>query len=82
MISPFALVRDEDETGVSGTGAVALGVVYPDGHVSMRWVVGEHRSTVAYDSIEAVKAIHGHNGKTRVVWLVPPSSAYAYDLEV
>ena len=63
----FALVRDEDETGVSGTGKVAEGVIYSDGHVSMRWIVGEHRSTVAYDSVESVEAIHGHGGKTRIV---------------
>ena len=63
----FSLIRDEDETGVSGTGKVAEGIIYSDGHVSLRWIVGEHQSTVAYDSIEAVRAIHGHGGKTRVV---------------
>lgn len=63
----FYLVRDEDETGVSGTGKVAEGIIYSDGHVSLRWIVGQHRSTVAYDSITAVEAVHGHGGKTRVV---------------
>jgi len=65
----FLLQRDEDETGVSGTGCVAEGVLFSDGMVALRWVVGEHRSTVIWQSMEAVETIHGHNGKTRVVWL-------------
>jgi len=69
MINIFLLVRDEDETGVSGSGVVAAGLQFPDGHVVMRWLVGEHKSSVCWDSIESVKAIHGHNGKTRIVSL-------------
>lgn len=65
----FCLNRTEDETGVSGTGIVAHGVEFPDGKVVIRWCVGEHRSTSHWDSLEAVEAIHGHHGKTRIVWL-------------
>jgi hypothetical protein len=66
----FELHRDVDETGVSGTGIVAEGVEFSDGYVAMRWIVGEHRSTGVWSQgIEAVKAIHGHDGKTQVVWL-------------
>lgn len=38
----FVLYRDTDVTGISGTGPVADGVVYPDGVTVMRWrdVVG------------------------------------------
>lgn len=64
----FILKRDEDETGVSGTGAVAQGVVFTDGTVAMRWMT-DLRSTCIYDSIEDVERIHGHNGKTKVVFL-------------
>ena len=64
----FALHRTEDETGVSGTGVVAHGVIWPDGTVALRWCVGEHHSTVIHASIEAVEAIHGHGGKTRVAY--------------
>lgn len=64
----FTLQREEDVTGVSGTGTVAEGVVFSDGSVVIKWVVGEHRSTVHWDSIESVLAIHGHDGKTKVVW--------------
>lgn len=64
----FELHRDEDETGISGTGVVAQGVVFDDGPTVLRWIVGEHRSTVVWPSIEAVEAIHGHGGRTRIVW--------------
>jgi hypothetical protein len=64
----FVLIRDEDVTGVSGTGTVAEGVEFSDGRVALRWIVGEHRSTVTWDSVESVLAIHGHNGATRLVW--------------
>lgn len=65
----FHLQRTHDETGVSGTGVVAQGVVFDDGHVALRWIVGDHRSTVVWESIESVEAVHGHNGATTVVWL-------------
>lgn len=65
---PFTLHRDEDVSGVSGTGAVAEGIEFSDGHVALRWCVGEHRSTVIWGSIAAVEAIHGHDGRTRVLW--------------
>ncbi|MFI7125949.1 hypothetical protein ACIBQ1_09665 [Nonomuraea sp. NPDC050153] len=62
----FALVRDVDVSGVSGTGVVADGVIWPDGSVSVRWR-GEHPSIVFWRSVESVKVIHGHNGATRIV---------------
>lgn len=68
MMRTFHLQRDEDETGISGTGRVAEGVEFDDGVVVVRWIVGEHRSTVIWESIEAVEAIHGHGGRTRIVW--------------
>jgi hypothetical protein len=64
----FVLQWNEDETGISGTGVVAEGVEWADGRVSVRWIVGEHRSTVAWESIESVEAIHGHGGKTELVF--------------
>ena len=65
----FILNRIEDETGISGTGTVAEGVQFSDGKVTMRWIVGEHRSTVVWDSIEAVDKIHGHGGRTVIEWV-------------
>lgn len=64
----FELVRDVDVSGISGTGTVAEGVEFSDGRVAVRWIVGEHQSTVTWDGIDAVEAIHGHGGATRIVW--------------
>ena len=66
-MNTFFLQRDEDVTGVSGTGVVAEGVQFTDGKVAIRWF-GVHCSTVVWDSIEDAIAIHGHHGSTRVVW--------------
>ena len=67
----FVLMRDEDVTGVSGTGTVAEGVHWPHGDVvALRWTSEWPTSVVFHDrGIASVEAIHGHNGKTRIVWL-------------
>ncbi|MFJ4739018.1 hypothetical protein [Streptomyces sp. NPDC088775] len=67
----FHLDRAEDVTGVSGTGTVAGGVIFPDGTVAMRWNTGTS-STAIYDSIDDVTEIHGHNGATVVTLLDGP----------
>ncbi len=64
----FYLNRLADVSGVSGIGPVAEGIEFTDGRVALRWR-GTHRSTVMYDSIQDVIAIHGHQGSTEVVWL-------------
>lgn len=69
--SRFLLRRTEDVTGVSGTGVVAEGIQFSDGTVVVRWVTGDHRSTVLWPSIESVVAIHGHGGATVVQWIDP-----------
>lgn len=61
----FDLVRLHDETGISGTGKVAEGVVFMDGTTALRWLT-KHRSTVVYESAREVLAIHGHGGKTEI----------------
>ena len=63
----FELYREEDESGVSGVGVVAYGVEFPDGVVALRWG-SQPASTATYDNIEDMEAIHGHDGKTRVIW--------------
>ena len=63
----FVLIREVDETGVSGTGIVATGVQYGNTRCALTWLT-EQRSTSFYASLEAVRLIHGHGGKTRVVW--------------
>jgi hypothetical protein len=67
---PFALYRHEDETGISGKGVVATGVEFEDGLVVLRWSSAWPTSVVFHErGMESVEAIHGHGGKTTVVWL-------------
>ena len=65
----FQLQRDTDVTGVSGTGVVADGVLWPDGTASVRWR-SDHPSIVFWDrGWESVQHVHGHNGLSRIVWV-------------
>lgn len=65
----FILRRHDDVTGLSGTGDVAWGCVFPDGIAVTRWCVTEVRQTCIWRSIDDVQAVHGHDGKTSMVWL-------------
>lgn len=79
----FELHRDIDETGMSGTGVVAAGVLFPltadevaagrdpeKAPVALRWLTAWPTSVVFHErGMESVEAIHGHDGKTRIVWL-------------
>lgn len=66
----FVLLRDEDVTGISGTGIVAEGVIFRDGVGCLRWLTEWPSSVVHYDrGAESIEAVHGHGGKTRIVWL-------------
>lgn len=67
----FILVRQEDVTGVSGTGIIAEGVQWSGGWVSLVWLT-PYWSHVWYPSIEHVERIHGHGGQTVVDWLDAP----------
>lgn len=64
----FLLRRLEDESGISGTGIVAEGAEFSTGKVVLNWVT-EVRSVAIYDSLDELTAIHGHDGKTIVVWI-------------
>jgi hypothetical protein len=70
---PFALYREQDVTGVSGEGTVAHGVRFADGTVVLRWL-GKDPSTVLWGSLDAAMRVHGHDGRTRIVWLAAPFS--------
>lgn len=75
----FKLVRVEDESGVSGTGTVAVGVQFPDGAVAFEWLNEQNESIDATqngltlkqapDGIEDTIEIHGHGGKTKIGWI-------------
>lgn len=64
----FHLLRHRDVSGISGTGVIADGVLWPDKTVSIRWR-GERPSIVHWDHISHAAAVHGHGGATEFVWL-------------
>lgn len=64
----FHLVRDDDETGISGKGVVAEGVEFSNGMCALCWLTAMH-SVAVYPNIRQLEAIHGHNGRTRVLWV-------------
>lgn len=70
----FHLQRTEDLSGKSGTGVVAQGVQFDDGSCAMRWLT-DTASTAVYASAADVETIHGHEGRTRLVWLDQPERA-------
>ena len=67
----FVLRRDEDVNGNSGTGIVAEGTQYTNGMVTITWKT-EHRGVEVWDTLHSPKQLHGHAGKTKVVWIDPP----------
>lgn len=70
-IKTFYLDRIKDVNGLSGTGIVAVGAVYPNGKAHMQWV-SYKTSFEMHDTIENLMDIHGHNGGTVLVWGDPP----------
>lgn len=80
-IKEFYLMRLEDETGISGTGMVARGVVLPSGTAVMEWQTF-HSSIAIYKNVADVEAIHGHNGKTKLVMGSPPEESVAKNKKV
>jgi hypothetical protein len=79
MSQRFQLHRDHDVSGVSGTGVVADGVLWPDHSVAIRWR-GEHPSTVVWARFDDAYHVHAHGGATRFVWLDPdPEAIPAHD---
>lgn len=73
----FKLVRKEDESGVSGTGTVAVGVEFPNGYVELQWLNDENARVetkmnghASYPGgIDDMIEVHGHGGRTRVEWV-------------
>ncbi|HEY3483397.1 MAG TPA: hypothetical protein VGL02_31380, partial [Streptomyces sp.] len=71
----FHLQREEDVTGVSGSGRVADGVLWPDGTATVKWR-GEYASEVCWlGGIDAVERVHGHDGRTIIVWHDVPAAS-------
>lgn len=62
----FVLNRLIDESGVSGKGIVAIGIEFPDGTIVLKWREPYHSFGI-YKNIEEIVAVHGHDGKTKIV---------------
>lgn len=77
----FALHRIQDVTGVSGEGIVAFGSEYGDGRVTTRWR-GDAKSFGIWDTLAEAMAIHGHDGRTEVVWLHDPRADLPLDADL
>lgn len=67
----FVFLREDDPTGISGTGKVVEGVMYSDGRCAYRWMT-DHRTDQSADDVETLEKVHGHNGRTRIVFLDDP----------
>lgn len=70
-IRTFYLNRITDISGLSGTGIIAVGSVYPNGEAHMLWTSFKS-SFELHKSIDALMDIHGHQGATVLVWGDPP----------
>jgi hypothetical protein len=70
-IQRFNLFRTVDETGYSGTGIVAQGVVFGNGKVVLCWLNGNSgvSSIAIYESYDDALKIHGHGGTTGIEFL-------------
>ena len=67
-IRKFHFERLEDASGVSGCGIVAEGCLFLDtGEAVVHWL-GEHSSINIYHSMNDILYIHGHNGKTKIIF--------------
>lgn len=64
----FQLFRDQDASGVSGTGLVAEGIEFTSGMVAMTWL-SQHRCVNVYENMKTVEELHGHDGMTRIVYV-------------
>ncbi|MFF0597861.1 hypothetical protein [Streptomyces antibioticus] len=67
---PFVLRRDRDLSGVSGTGIVADGVEFPDGHAVIHWRGKWALTTPHPDGVASIVDIHDHGGQgdLHIIW--------------
>lgn len=63
----FRLVRSADISGISGIGNVAEGVEFENGQVALHWL-SQYDTIGIYSNMHNVLKIHGHDGKTEVVY--------------
>lgn len=66
----FWLERLEDLHGNSGVGIVAEGIIFSDGTCAMHWI-SDISSTTLFPDIATVGRLHGHNGRTKLLYNLP-----------
>jgi len=67
----FNLVRQNDETGVSGRGIIAQGCLFADGTAAMQWRCPPAASDVVVKKWETILDIHVRQhpkNRTLIVW--------------
>lgn len=68
----FHIIRNHDESGISGTGKVLEGVVFEDGTTVIRWCTKHNpNSTAIYNEFKHFKHLHidcHPNNETEIVW--------------
>lgn len=69
----FYLERSEDPTGVSGIGIIAWGIEFESGWVALHFdpCLKGVGSIYAYRDLADMFILHGHSGKTQIVWVDP-----------
>lgn len=64
----FYLMRNEDVSGVSGLGKVAEGCEFENGMCALSFS-SQYQHVNTYANMRAVVEVHGHGGKTVVVYV-------------
>jgi hypothetical protein len=82
----FVLARHEDITGLSGTGIIAEGVAWTGGPAFLHWLTDYEAFVQWPGGIDAILAVHGHQGATVVRWIdelapdpQPPTTGSAWE---
>lgn len=65
----YEMIRDEDVSGVSGTGPVGEIVEFENGWVAVSFYgyTADVPNVIVYSSIEHAEKIHGHKGRTKLL---------------
>lgn len=71
----FYLKRNQDWSGISGTGLVAVGFEFEQ--IAMLHWFGQDGSTFWYESVDLVEQVHGHEGRTVIARCPVPQTAGA-----
>jgi len=69
-IKKFVLYRFVDVSGISGEGPVAVGVQFNGKKCVLNWLNSRVNvdSLAFYDSIQDLEKVHGHDGRTVVIF--------------